>query len=262
MSAEKIIRHQSREKLKTNGYVKPLFALALVLTFCLLLEVIISTFASIVGLLTLYTNIDKTLIETISGSAILILICALALLFSPIVLGYFKMIANEKYELSDAIYFFSSKKLYTKAVLFSLSFVARMIIPTILFFIPLFIMIVVGESTKGLSSDFVFIIGKNTLVIITVLALFIYSVKYFLAFRLFCNDTSAKVNTHFYNSKMMMTGHGMNVSKLLLSFTPWLLLCITVLPALYVIPYITQAMSICGKWIFEISRNGYDYEIL
>ena len=262
MSAEKIIKLQAREKLRKNGYIKPLFAGALILVFYLLFQSILSFCVSTVDVVSIVTGEDTELILNITAIIALVLLFLVPLLLSPVVLSYFKMISNENgYELSDALYFFKNKKLYIKAVSFSFSFVLRMILPFIVFMIPLLVAIDSGEMT-GLSDDIVFIVGEILIVICTIIALFAYSTKYFLAFRLFCENEYLANRYYFYQSKVMMTGHTMSVMKLLFSFTPWLLLCITVLPALYVFPYITQAMNISGKWIFEIPRNGQNYEIL
>lgn len=44
-------------------------------------------------------------------------------------------------------------------------------------------------------------------------------------------------------SKDMMYGHKMDLFKLWLSFIPWFLLCVLVIPALYVIPYFTASIT-------------------
>lgn len=44
-------------------------------------------------------------------------------------------------------------------------------------------------------------------------------------------------------SKDMMQGHKMELFKLQLSFIPWFLACVLVIPALYVVPYFTAAMA-------------------
>lgn len=264
MSAEKIIKQQAREKLKEYGYVKPLFAGAMILIFFMLFQLIVSLFVYAIEFFTLVTKIDKTLIESLTSTPLLMVMFLSALLLSPVVLGYFKMISNDNgdYDIADVLYFFKDAQRYRKAVIFVFAFVLRMVLPIILFSIPTLAMTALGESIKGLSDDFVFIIAKVLLTVCTYIAIFAYSVKYFLAFRLFCENQDNKTSNYFYVSKTLMTGHGMNICKLLFSFTPWILLCITVLPVLYVFPYITQAMNISGKWIFEISRNGQSYEIL
>lgn len=265
MSAEKIIKQQAREKLKENGYVKPLFGGALILIFFMLFQLVISLFVYAIELFIIVTKIDRVTVESLSSNPLLMLMLLTGLLLSPVVLGYFKMISTEgsDYDIASMLYFFSDKQLYRKAVMFVFAFALRMVLPVILFSMPLLIMSVIAQTTEGLSNDVVYIIAQVILTLCTFVALFAYSVKYFLAFRLFCENHDIRTSHYFYLSKTMMAGHSMSVCKLLFSFAPWILLCVTtVMPVLYVFPYITQAMNISGKWIFEISRNGQSYEIL
>jgi uncharacterized membrane protein len=44
-------------------------------------------------------------------------------------------------------------------------------------------------------------------------------------------------------SKEMMQGHKMELLTLQLSFIPWFLLCVLVIPALYVVPYYSATMA-------------------
>ena len=40
-----------------------------------------------------------------------------------------------------------------------------------------------------------------------------------------------------------------SAAKLIFSFTPWILLCLLILPMLYVIPYMTQSLCVSAKWM-------------
>lgn len=52
-------------------------------------------------------------------------------------------------------------------------------------------------------------------------------------------------------SKSSMDGHKMDLFVLHLSFIPWMLLCVFVIPALYVIPYMMEAQTLFYQQIYE-----------
>ncbi len=253
MSAEKIIRTQARQTLKENGWIKALIGLGILATFYMIIEGIAFTEAFIVNEFTLSDTLDFIIKVGIRSVTTLVVI-----LLCPALLGYLKMMYSDKkeYEMSDVVYYFSSFKLYARSVRFIFAFILRLFIPALLFFLPVFILIGINFYTKVP----LFEVLLWFLCILSSLGLLVYSLKYFLSVKLFC-DENYSIRECFKSSKEMMDTNTRNVIKLFLSFTPWILLCITVLPLLYVVPYITQAMCISGKWIFELSRNDKENEL-
>ena len=53
----------------------------------------------------------------------------------------------------------------------------------------------------------------------------------------------------FALAKKTMKGRTGDAAKLIFSYTPWMLLCLTVLPVFYVVPYMTQGLCIGAKWM-------------
>lgn len=262
MSAEKIIRMQARQKLSNNGFAKAIFSFAVIMIFFMLFQ---TTFSFVV-LITdeLLPEINDDTIYGYINLALLFIGFVLLWLTSPVILGYIKMFSgdNDDYEFSDVFYFFCGFHRYFKALKFSLSFIMRLILPFILFFLPVVILSVIGLSVEGLTDNTVYKIANNSLIICATLAVIVYSLQYFLSFRLFCNDQQHNISSYFRTSKLQMYTNISRVTKLLASFIPWLLLCITVLPILYVVPYMTQSLCVCAKHISELSRNGQGNEIL
>lgn len=253
MSAEKIIRTQARSKLKEGGFTKALIAFAMLATFYMIAEGVAYIQTFIVNEFTLSSNAE--FIVKVMGGSITTLV---VILLCPAVLGYLKMMYCDKseYEMSDVVYYFSSFKLYTKSLSFIFAYIIRMFLPALLFFLPVFAVIILNYYTKLPAFEFIL----YTLCVLSSVGLLVYSLKYFVSVKLFC-DENCSIKNCFKSSKEMMNGNSANVIKLAFSFIFWILLCITVLPILYVFPYITQAMCISGKWITELSRNGQENEL-
>ena len=254
MSAEKLVKAQAREKLKHGGWAKALFALALVVIVYMLVECVAFLPAYIVDII----KPEQTLqfIIEVSGGSIAMII---ALLLSPIVLGFFRMFysGDEEYSMSDVLYYFSSAKHYGKAIKFELGFILRMIIPTLLY--SLFPIVwyvahylITDNKPMELWSNATFIL----FIIMTISFTLRHSIRYFVSVLLLCENEFESTAYYFKTSKQIMQHHEKDVVKLFWSFIGWILLSITGLPALYTIPYFTQSMCLSGKWLLELSRNG------
>ncbi len=259
MSAEKIIRLQSREKLKNCGWSKALIGVGIIAVFYMIFD----CFMSFQSVFIDYFKLNETLlfIYRVSFNCVLIII---SFLLSPVILGYLKMMYSDKeeYDINDLLYFFTNFKIYSKAVAFVFSYFVRLIIPAILFFIPPILLFLIHNFWfKGAISDNVDKALMCTLIIASTLQLIRYSIKYFVSVLLLIENEDANLSYYFKTSSAIMRTHEKDVMRLFLSFTWWILLCITVLPALYVIPYMTQAMCISGKWITQLSRNGQNNEL-
>ncbi len=261
MSAEKIIRMQARQKLRNNGFAKALFGFAVIMLFFMLFQTVFSfvviiaeELLSVTAFESMYVYIELAVI--VLGVIMLWLIC-------PVFLGYLKMMYsdNDDYELSDVLYFFENFYKYKKALKFTFSFIIRMILPFILFYLPATFLSLLTSFVDGFADSTVYRITNNSLIICSTIALLIYMQQYFLSFRIFCDNQDHKCSYYFYTSKILMRNNIKRVTKLLFSFTPWLLLCVTILPVLYVFPYITQALCISGNHISKLSRDGQGNEI-
>lgn len=254
MSAEKLIKSQAREKLKHGGWAKALFALALVTIIYMLLESVSLISLCIIDIV----QPDKTfdfIIEVAGGSITLII----ALLLSPIILGFFRMFysGDEEYSLNDVFYYFSGSKHYGKAIKFVLSFILRMFLPTLLyslFPITWYVAhyLITDNKPMELWSNATFIL----FIIMTISFTLRHSIRYFVSVLLLCEDEFESTSYYFKTSKQIMKRHEKDVVKLFWSFFGWILLSITGLPALYTVPYFAQAICLSGKWLVELSRNG------
>ncbi|MBQ7133272.1 MAG: DUF975 family protein [Ruminococcus sp.] len=254
MSAEKIIRSQAREKLKHGGWSRVLIALAVIAMFYMIIECVATLEYIITDAFTL-TETAEFVVKVSCGS----LVVLTTFLLSPALLGFFRMLCNDnkEYDTNDVVYYFSSFERYTKALSFVLGFTLRMILPSILCFSLVIILILIKAFfLKDSLGDTEYQVMLVLFIITAFIFTLRYATRYFVSFYLLCEDEDKPVSYYFTVSKIVMRNREKDVVKLSNTFSGWIVLCITVLPLLYVLPYYTQAMCISAKWITQISRNG------
>ena len=224
--------------------------------------------AFVVALLPIYiiegaSTVIICVIESLSFDKIfedmLVMLCAypvmtvIGVLLSPLVNGYIRCFymnaLNGDFDLNDLFYYLSKGR-YARTLKLDLSFVIRLIIPGALFFIPVIVYAAVCKSffndfnSTLIYRDFLFI-----LIVLSSIMLTLYSLKYFTVFTIYCEREYMSSKELFAASKSVMRGQSSNAAKLIFSYTPWMLLCFTVLPMLYVVPYMTQGLCVGAKWM-------------
>ncbi len=96
------------------------------------------------------------------------------------------------------------------------------------------------------------------LTVLSSLAMILYTIRYFAIYAVSIDIEPDNTGDDFRINKQIMRGRTGICAKLIFSFTPWILLCLTVLPMLYVIPYITESLCISVKWIKEAALAYQD----
>lgn len=174
--------------------------------------------------------------------------------FSPMINGYirayYRASVTGDFDIGDAFYYFRAGK-YKKALSLNLSLLLRMLIPLILFYLPVIAFEVISlYFIKGefygsiLYHDAYFILSFLS----TMIAV-LYATRYFTVFTVSVEYETLTVKQIFQCSATIMSDKTISAAKLIFSFFPWILLCLLVLPALYVIPYMTQSLCIGSKWM-------------
>lgn len=256
MSAEKVIKSQARKTLSHN-YITAIVALLAVLLPFYIIDG--ATTAVSCGWISIIPDEDTAAL--ISYLTCYPLMLAAGFLLSPIINGYirtyYKAGYTEKMDPRDIFYYFHQGS-YSAALRLNLSFVLRMLPPVILFYLPLLLYSVNANSIgkdfydSVLYHDLYFILA-----VIATLLTVLYSLRYFTVFTISIENEQLSPAQAFNYSRYIMKGKTGNAAKLIFSFTPWLLLCMLVLPALYVIPYMTQSLCISAKWMtratFEVN---------
>lgn len=191
------------------------------------------------------------------------IVVILSVVFSPVINGYIRMFyfaaLSRKMQLSDMFYYFDSGK-YQKAILLNLSLFIRLIIPGLVCFIPRFAYDIIILCTAPAFADTTLYLDFSfILTTLSVILLVLYSLKYFVVYPLFCMNEQAEISSLFRTSKEIMRSQSHSASKLIFSFTPWMLLCLTILPMLYVVPYMTESLCIGSKWF---TQAGYERNMI
>lgn len=85
--------------------------------------------------------------------------------------------------------------------------------------------------------------------------LYIFLQRYFLVPYIKVANPSMKNKEIFQKSKALMNTHIKKTALLKLSFTPWILLSLTLIPAFYAWPYYSQSCAVMAKEIIEQKKE-------
>lgn len=259
MSAEKIIRSQARESLKGN------WTAAVSGVFVLLAKIflVVTVYYLILSLSDIYDG------ENIKNGCeyiiIISMLCAfiLSLALSPLKNGYFRLCYNiakgDNDGLRDVFYFFSGTKRYFKAIQFNIIILLKRALYSIIGFIPYFLFVFMKavmfnlsgsptDSAKQAAGAVEPIIIGMCAVITAVICIRLLIQEF-----VFVDNCEADV---FGISKIITKSHLSDYYRLVFSFLLWLVLCIFVLPGLYVIPYFTTALGTSSKWLINLYKEG------
>ena len=254
MSPQQIIKAQARAALKGN-YVKAAFAFIIALLPIYIIE---GAEAVIIYGISEFIANEKTagIITNIAVYAVVILI---TVFLSPIANGFIRMFYNNglfgKAQLSDLFYYFEKGK-YKQALSLNLSFALRMLLPSALAFLPLISFIVIAMTIGGdFMSGVLYLDVYFVLTVLSSIIAVLYSLRYFTVFTIRVENENIPNNELFKLSKDIMMYQTGSAVRLVFSYTPWMLLCLTVLPMLYVVPYMTQGLCIGAKWM---TRAAYE----
>ena len=247
MSAEAIIKAQARDTLKGN-YIRAVSALLIVLLPFFIIDGTTTVLSVILSKATSDLTLTNILVYSIGYPVEIIGF----FLFSPVINGYIRAYYRASYtkdmDMSD-VFFYFSKGRYGYALALNTQYIIRMFFPALLFYLPLLLYIIVFNN---INADFTeSVLYYDIYFLLSVLGTgltIIFSLRYLTAFTITVeNDTIAPNQAFEYARQIRRNSQG-SPAKLFLSFIPWMLLCLLILPMLYVIPYITQSLCISAKW--------------
>ncbi len=250
MSAEAIIKGQARDALKHN-YIQ---AISVMLITLLPFYIINGTTTA------LSIALSKVIgSETLASFLIFTLGYAITVignyLFSPLLNGfvraYYKAADGNEMQVSNAFQYFQKGR-YSAALRLNLSLFLRMLLPTALFYLPLIIFEIISVNAipnfcgTVLYNDVYFLLA----VLSTTLTV-LYALRYLTVMTISADFEYMTTKQVFDYNKYIMKHRSGNAAKLIFSFVPWLLLCLLVLPMLYVIPYLSMSLCISAKWMIK-----------
>lgn len=264
VSPEATVKSQARLTLKENWPAAITTLLIAAIPLCII-DCATTMSSCLVGML--IDNADLKLILVYAIGIPLEVI--LGIFLSPVINGYVRAyyIAAKtgKMDVSDAFYYFRSGA-YASALALNLSLFIRLIIPALLFFSPqIAFQVLYATIWKDAFSST--ILYNDVFFILTVLssaAFTLYALRYFTVYAVSIDTEPSSNKEIFQTNRRIMKGRTISGARLLISFIPWLLLCLLVLPMLYVIPYLTQSLCISAKWIkeaysYSAEKEAYSY---
>ena len=255
MSPQKTVRAQARALLK-GGWGRAVCAFVIAL-----LPVYIITGMIYIVAMIVYEGVGIDA-ESVPAYVDMLIIYPIVIifgaLFSPMFNGYVRLFyrsaSGQGIDMSDLYYYFSAHR-YQRTVQLNLSFALRMLLPALLFFMPVIIYEIISMSIDNgavkftdtvLYLDFQFLLN-----VLSVILVALYSLRYFTVFTLYVENESFDNSELFAMSKSIMKSYSGAAAKLIFSYTPWMLLCLTVLPILYVAPYMTQGLCVGARWMTQ-----------
>lgn len=253
-SPQAVVRTQARKALRHN-YARAVVALIAVLVPVLMLDTAAALIVNCFLLFTSGTYELNILCITVINPVIL----TAGVLLSPFINGYIRVYYRNaltgRMDLNDLYYYFESGR-YSRALHLNLSLLLRLFLPAILFFFPVVlyeaVSIQIGGGFYGgvLYRDVFFLLTVLSVVILT-----LYALKYYTVYTLSIENEDLEINELFRASKRIMYDRTGDAARLIFSYTPWMLLCLTVLPILYVAPYMTQGLCIGAQWMTRAANE-------
>ena len=250
-----LVKSRARKILK-NNYVKALTAMLIALLPLYMIDGATSVLSYSVISLVSDKELSKLLVYGIGYPLELLAGFFLSPVLNGYIRAYYRTIRTGSMELRDVFRYFSRDR-YRETLRLNLSFVLRMLLPALLLYLPLTVYEIIclnmGEGFYGtqLYRSFYFILAVLSTVSTT-----LYSLRYFTVFTLRTEQEQLSVKELFSYSKYIMKHQTGAAAKLIFSFTPWLLLCLLILPMLYVIPYMTQSLCIAADWMTKASFDA------
>ena len=255
MSPQVAVRAQARDALRHRWPAAVLGFAVLILAFT-----VVDGVSSVLYYLFRSCVSDDGVLSLLTYAALYPAGIVCAILISPVLNGYIRMFYRnalyDRMEPADLFRYFSRDR-YARTLRLNLGFILRLFLPAVLFYSPVFGFVAIAKYLGGgfyasvLYSDVFFI-----LCILSTMLLVLYSLRYFVVFTLYAENDRLSAKELFRMSALLMRSHASSAAKLIFSYTPWMLLCLTILPMIYVVPYMTQGLCIGAKWM---SRTFNDW---
>lgn len=254
LSPQATVRAQARDALKHN-YARAIIAFLTALLPVFITDGAVTGVVCIVGEFGLDGFTEAVIIQSI----VYPLMIAAGIFASPFINGYVRVYYRNAFtgemDLNDLFYYFEDGR-YKRTLKLNLSFMLRLLLPAVISYLPLVLFVIISANIKGFTGsvpyrDFYLILAILSSVIIT-----LYALRYFAVLTLYVENESLSNKELFDASKHIMRSQSVSAAKLIFSYTPWMLLCFTVLPVLYVAPYMTQGVCIGAKWMIRAAYEG------
>lgn len=264
MNAEKKIRQEARDNLSKGNWgivAAAVFTVLTVLTLGYCILSFISFFPQVEEVTNLSQLDTATKLLVILIQAVAVVVCVG---LSPIYMGFVKMCTEIAQGGNPPLFtvftYFTSFRLYKRALHYAIALLARYIGWGIVSTLPAYILVALLQLLLKPQVNMWGGVGINSLCVLLGIAAMVLWVlltrKYYMASYLFVNDVyEGSPIVCIKRSAEIMKNRRVQAAKLTLSFLPWILFCFFVLPVIYVLPYYKTACSVSAKWIDELHRE-------
>lgn len=254
VSPQAVVRAQARGALHRN-YARAVAAFIIGMLPVLLIDTV--SVIAVYGLRLITT--DTRLLNTLVIVAVNPLLLVAGVLLSPFLNGYIRVFYRNALsgtmDLNDLYYYFECGR-YSRTLHLNLSLLLRLLLPLILFYLPVAIYeVLCVQLDNGFYGSVLYRDAYFILAVMSTVAATLYALRYYTVFTLYIENEDMEVKELFRASREIMRSRSGDAARLIFSYTPWMLLCLTILPILYVVPYMTQGLCIGAKWM---TRAAYE----
>ncbi|MDP4119533.1 MAG: DUF975 family protein [Bacillota bacterium] len=267
MSPESKIRLEARNCLASGRLAPDVISTIVVLLIpCCVIAIIDflrTVFVLIYNHVNNMANPPSLLAENAIEVSIMAIVITISLIFvSPFFLGYKKyhyaLAKGEDANITDIFYYFS-KELYVKAVVFNLSLLIRLVTWLFIFLIPALAILLMSPYLYDIlnqteNAKYLIRLLVSFFVCIGAIGFVLVTTKYFLAPYLMVETNDP--HYAFEASAKIIKDSYYHVLKLMMSFIAWFALCFLVIPILYVMPYYETACAVSAKWIIAMKIDA------
>lgn len=255
VSPQATVRAQARKALQHN-YARAIAAMVIGMLPMYLIDtacvILMSNFR-------LFTS-DANTLDLLRYAVIVPVSVAAGALLSPFFNGFVRVYYRNAFtgsmDLNDLFYYFEGGR-YSRTLRLNLSFLLRLALPGILIYLPVAVFEFFSSKNGSFYGSVLYCDAFFLLTVMSTVILTLYSLKYFTVFTLNIEDETLSSSELFRTSGKIMRAQTGDAAKLIFSYTPWMLLCLTILPLLYVVPYMTQGLCVGAKWM---TRAAYANE--
>lgn len=192
------------------------------------------------------------------------------LLVSPLELGetmwYFSLATGSELHLGQMFSLYAGNDNFLSALLFKVGLAIRKLFFAVITLAPSAVAFGLAiaktrsfaqSRVQAEESDALLLYALGAVLLIAGLILFVaILLRYFLAEYLFVQDPDSKASFHFSTSRRMMKGSTGRVVALFISFIPGLLLCLLIVPVMYVVPVMRASFAVLASDIMNEYAQG------
>lgn len=222
----------------------------------------IPEFSDLLGTPDLYLDDAPTFSAASIAMELGFLLATLAV-HAPLSLGvrqwYYTLGGGAPEEVSSVFSFFSGGRLFLRAICLRLSLTVRALLWAAVFFaLPVGLCIAAVSLLGRGSASFgvLLLLLGGMLLLLTAVFYLVHLGRYFLAPYLIARDPGMTVRRAVRCSVREMRGGRTEIFLLGLSFIPWALLCVLLLPLLYVGPYYGAARALYARYFIERAQHA------